>query len=219
MACHLRSRLPLHSFVAVYVALSCGRPGAAPFDLAPRDSLQWLSVSVEDAAEVGLLEQELKVRIVRVEDGKAYLIDSPGLRERLTSIGYEPTPADRQTLEKRIVRVMKRGPETALLETGVELINREDAHWVVRGSLATLRSLQRMGYRLQAVSADEPRPREIRITVKTRQDVVRIAAQGVDIYSARETEAGITVYAGAFDNQIDRLRAAGFDVQRIPSPR
>jgi hypothetical protein len=185
-----------------------------PIEVAPRDNARWISVSVDDAAEVGLIEQQLKASVVRVEGNRAYLVDRPGLRERLVAAGYEPTAVDRQEAETRVVRVLRRGSEKALLQSGVQLINREDRYWVVRGTLAQLGLLQRLGYQVAPLGPDEPRPREIRLTVKSRDDVTRVAATHVDIYSVRREKDGFVIYAGAFDNQIDSLQAVGYRVER-----
>lgn len=197
------------------VPVACRSVPAGQFDLAPRDSLRWLVVGVDDAVEVGLIEQQLDATVVRVDDGRAYLVDRPGLRERLVAAGYEPAAVDRLAVEERVVRVLRRGAEPELLETGVELINREDGYWVVRGTLARLAVLQRLGYRFAPLGPDEPRPREVRLTVPTRDDIARVAALHVDIYSVSQTAAGIEIYAGASDAQIDRLRAAGYTVERV----
>jgi hypothetical protein len=188
----------------------------APADVAPRDTARWIAVTVDDAAEVGLIEQQLKASVVRVEGNRAYLVDRPGLPERLAAAGYEPTPVDRRQVETRVVRVPRRGSEKELLHSGVQLINREERYWVVQGTLAQLALLQRLGYQIAPLGTDEPRPREVRLTVKSREDVARVAAIHVDIYSVRQEKDGIVIYAGAFDNQIDSLQAAGYRVERKP---
>src|SRR6267143_5212185 len=144
-------------------------PPAVQLDLAPRDSARWVAVGAEDAAEDGLLQQQLGATVARVDldARRAYLVERPGLRERLVASGYEPAAIDRQQVEERVVRVSRRGTEPALLETGVQLINREAGYWVVRGTLARLALLQRLGYRLAPLGADEPRTREVRLTVKS----------------------------------------------------
>lgn len=220
----LRFRLILTAAVLIAACRSSPREpaevapvDATPVEVAPRDTTPWIAVTVDDAAEVGLIEQQLKASVVRVEGNRAYLVDRPGLRERLAGAGYEPVTVDRQQTETRVVRVPRRGSEKELLQSGVDLINREERHWVVRGTLRQLTVLQRLGYEIAPLGPDEPRPREVRLTVKSREDVARVAAMHVDIYSVQREKDGLVVYAGAFDSQIDSLQAAGYRVERRPS--
>jgi hypothetical protein len=189
----------------------------APADIAPRDKARWIAVTIDDAAEAGLIQQQLKATVVRVDGNRLYLVDRPGLQERLATAGYEPAMVDRQEAETRVVRVPRRGDEKALLQSGVHLINREDRYWIVRGTLRQLALLQRLGFQIAPLGPDEPRPREVRISVRSRDDVARVAATHVDIYSVRQEKDGIVIYAGAFDSQIDSLQAAGYRVERRPT--
>ena len=40
----------------------------------------------------------------------------------------------------------------------------------------------------------------------------------VDIYSTRKSEKGYVIMGGAFDDSIDELRMAGFNVEIMPDP-
>jgi len=212
---HLSTLVAVTLNVAV---ASCSRARGVRPDLVPTDTNKWIGIAVDDGDEVALLAQQLKVAVPLVEDRTAYLVDRPGLIDRLAALGYKPAVVDRQSVEQRVVRVLRRGTDAELRQVGIELINREATYWVVRGRLNALAALERMGYRLQRVAPGEPRPREVRITAKSHEDVQRIAAFGVDIYTARDTVSGVIVYGGAFDSQIDSLRAAGFSVVRA-APR
>lgn len=189
--------------------------------LEPPDTRPVWSVEVADAAEAGLLTQELKLQPLRQEGATLYFYNAEGLPERLREMGYEPAQANPYDVYRRVVRVARRGSEEELQRYGVQLINREERHWVVEGPLASLRALARGGYRLDLISADEPRPREVRIRVRSRADVQRINGLHVDIFSVSDqvgTQSTTTeVHGAAFDHQIDKLRELGFEVTVIPA--
>ncbi|MFQ6007080.1 MAG: hypothetical protein ACE5OQ_16440 [Woeseia sp.] len=184
-------------------------------DLEPKDPRQIYSVQVADAMEAALLQQPLKLEPIAREGSTLYFFDAPGLNDRLRTFGYEPIAANPYEVYRRVVRVERRGSEQELIAAGIRIINREKTHWVVEGSLANLRMLERSGYRLSPLPRNEPRPREVRIRAKSKADVAKIGALHIDIYSVVEVKEGFEVYAGAFDYQIDRLREKGFTVQRI----
>lgn len=212
----MRSLVGLVSAALLIRAVTaCARPPAPGVDLAPRDQRPVYAVTVDDPAEAALLIQQLSLERIRVEGATLYFIGSPAVLERLRATGYSPMLADRMQVERRVVRVFRRGNERDVIETGVRLLNREDGYWVVDGSLRELQLLSRLGYRIGAVGPNEPRPREIRITVRSRDDVQRVSELNVDIYNVRETAQGIVIAGGAYDVQIDALRAAGYQVERV----
>ncbi len=199
------------------VFLISGCPGARfePVDLAPEDPRPVLSVVVEDPTEVELLVQELELEPIGLEGNTLHFFDRANLRARLRDLGYTPRPANPQDVFHRVVRVQRRGEEERLVVSGVQIINREEEYWIVRGTLRQLHILRQLGYTIGAVGPDEPRPREVRIQVPTRQDVIEVGALDVDIYSVEETREGFTIYGGAFDFQIDLLRERDYTVERI----
>jgi hypothetical protein len=172
-------------------------------------------VTVEDESEAALLTQELDLERVRLEGTTLHFVGTPALLDRLRATGYSPVPSDRLEVERRVVRVYRRGEESAVLETGVRLVNRERDYLVVDGTLQQLQLLRRLGYRLTAVGLNEPRPREVRILVRSQDDVQRVNELHVDIYSVQQTPNGVVISAGAFDGQIDALRAVGYQVERV----
>lgn len=173
------------------------------------------SIAVADASEIELLMQELSLRPVRVEGNRLYYVATPALTNRLREIGYTPSAADMQQVERRTVRIQRRGEEAALLRSGVSLINRETDYWVVSGTLQQLRDLRGRGYSVTGVGTGEPRTREVRIQLPAGQTSLALAAFQLDIYSVRTTPTGVEITAGAFDSQIDALRSAGYAVERI----
>jgi hypothetical protein len=206
-----------------------GEDGGASLELTPQEARPIAAVEVADAAEVALLVQEVKLEPVRREGSSLIYVRDERVEARLEELGYEPRPVNPHDTYRRVVRVDRRGEEDALPAAGVRMINREEDHWVVEGSLAALRGLRAAGYRLRPL-ARELRPREIRVLVAGPDDVRRIAAMDVDVfnvdpvdqptdddptYDQRETGRGFVLYGTAYDAQIDQLEAAGFEVERV----
>lgn len=202
--------------IALLVVGACSSAGYGTADsLAPTVIGRLESIAVADASEIELLTQELSLRPVRVEGNRLYYVATPGLADRLREIGYTPSAADIQQVERRTVRVQRRGDEAELLRSSVSLINRETDYWVVSGTLRQLRDLRTRGYSLTGVGRGEPRTREVRIRLPAGQTSLALAAFQLDIYSVRTTPTGVEITAGAFDSQIDALHSAGYAVERI----
>jgi hypothetical protein len=213
---HVNARVLLFATFASSAIGAC-RPPSAALDLSPRESRPLFAITVEDATEAALLQQQLQVTPVGLQGTTLFFSGDSALLERLRASGYDPAVADRLQVEHRVVRAYRRGEESALLNTGVHLLNREPGYWVIEGSLQQLQILQRLGYRLGPLGQNEPRPREVRITVPTRADVARVGELQVDIFGAQETKDGYVIGGAAFDTQIDALTRAGYRVERIPS--
>jgi len=194
-----------------------GKGGIVPLE--PPDSRAVWSIEVADAAEAGLLEQELQLQLVRQEGTKLYFYATENLRGRLQELGYEPAEANPFEVFRRVVLVERRGAEESLRGYGVQVINREERHWVVEASLANLRALARAGYRLLPLGAHDPRPRLVLIRVGKDEEVQRVNELHVDIFSVSRPGGatvggqGLVICGAAFDNQIDRLRQEGFEVE------
>lgn len=200
--------------VVVLAATACrpARPGP-PVELTPPDPRPVLTVNVADADEAMLLEQELDLEVVAVREGRLFFFDAPDLRERLVALGYDPRLTDPYRVFHQIVRVARRGELETLQAVGVRLLNREPDYWVVRGTLAQIRALERLGYRIGAIEEGEPRPREVRIRVASRADVDAVVALGVDVFGYKRLDDEIILTGTAFDGQIDELRDRGFTVE------
>ncbi len=186
-------------------------------DLTPKDRRPVYSVQVGDADEAALLAQELELEMLRQEGSTLYFFDEPALRKKLGSLGYTPERADPYQVFHGVVRMERRGSEKDLATFGVRLINREDEYWIVEAPLATLRALQRSGYRLASLEPTEPRPRQVRVWLERPEDAQRVADLQVDIYSVGKERGRHVLYGGAFDCQIDRLKEEGFEVERVSS--
>lgn len=191
--------------------------GESPVLLEPPDPRPVLAIEVADDIEVELLQQQLKLEPVRRDGQRVYFHEAGDISARLVQYGYQPRPVNAYDVFRRVVRVRRQGEEDALGKFGVTLINREETYWVVEGALGNLRALERAGYRLEMLGTNEPRPREIRVSLRSRDEVQRIAEMHVDIFSVAETKAGWVLTGAAFDHQIDRMRAAGFEVDRVSS--
>ncbi len=185
-------------------------------NLDPNDPRPVLRISIDDGDEIDLLRQQLKVEPIYVKDGQLYLSETKGIREKLDELGYRPIQMTPLDVYERVVRIERRGAESEMIQVGVELINREPHYWIVRGTLAQLRALKRLGYQLGTLGPNEPAPREVRIVVPTTKDVQQVNQLHVDIYSVEETKLGIIIYGGAFDAQIDELKAHQYVVERMP---
>jgi hypothetical protein len=181
----------------------------------PPDTTPIYTIEVEDVAEAALLREKLRIEPVAIRGTSLYFAARPRLLDSLRAIGYLPVIADVSTVRQRVVRIVRRGTEPELARLGVRVINREDDHWIAATTLGQLESLRRLGYTIAPLRAGELRPREVRIVVRRRDEVARIGELHVDIYSARDTADVVEVRAGAFDDQIDRMRALGFTVERI----
>jgi len=184
-------------------------------DLAPNDSRPVYSITIADGNELALLKQQLKIEPVYARGKTLYFLKDEVLIEKLEALGYRPVKENPYDVYERIVRVKRRGKEEELMKTGVRLINRENSYWIVRGNLEQLKILQRLGYRINRISQEEPRPREVRILVKQKEDVAWVAAIHVDIYTVIREDRGFAIYAGALDYQIDKLREREYEVEII----
>lgn len=197
------------------LAACTAAPRGAPFSLTPRESRPIAAITIGDANEISLLVQELSLKTIRAEGNRLYFVADSRATQRLRDLGYAPESADILQVERRTVRVYLRGDEIEMLRSGVTLINREPGYWVVNGSLQQVASLRTRGYRVAGLGPNEPRPREVRIRLSAGQSALVLGPFELDIYSVYSASTGVEVTAGAFDAQIDALRAAGYTVERI----
>lgn len=200
---------------SIFLTACSTSPQGVPFTLTPRENRPIAVLTVGDANEASLLVQQLSLETVRMEGNRVYFIANPLVTQRLRDLGYTTEPADILQVERRTVRVYRRGDEAELLRSGVSLINREPEYWIVNGSLRQVASLRERGYRITALGSNEPRPREVRIRLAAGQSSLILGPFELDIFSVYSAPGGVEVTAGAFDAQIDALRAAGHNVERI----
>lgn len=215
--------------VALLLSTGCQPPlEGERVNLEPNDPRPILSLQVEDVDEAALLVQEIDLDVVRVEGLTVYFFEDADQIARLSDLGYDLEQQNPYNVFRRVVRIDREIPEAELVASGIKIINREKQYLVVEGAIGQLRALERSGSRIIAISGDEPRPRQIRVMVSSTEDVARIGAMQVDIYSAKpergtsmdakraEQNGNIVIYGGAFDYQIDQLRNADYDVEVLP---
>lgn len=191
-------------------------------DLEPASKLPVYSIKVEDATEAAILEQELKLQILKLEGNQLYYSDEKGaMGDRLVQFGYDrPTKEDPYQVNKTYRMLLLKSVKDSLpalaaklKELKLSVINQEKDHWVLYGSLAALQQVQSKGYQLAKLNY-ELRPREIKVEVESREDIQKIANLGVDIFSSAssQTRRIIIVEGSAFDHQIEEIRKMGFTV-------
>lgn len=219
------------SLIAMGLLLGCAKklPGN-PVNLEPDDPRPIVSVAVADADEAALLVQKFGLEVVRMDASSVNFFADADVLGQLRDFGYSTKPRNSNDVFQRVVRMDRSIPEAELLAEGVRIINREKRYLIVAGSIGKLKALIRRGAQISAISDQEPRPRQIRIVVERTADVAKIGAMQIDIYSAKAQaakptdieqggqKANIVVYGGAFDDQIDQLRKAGYAVEILPPP-
>jgi len=178
-------------------------------------------IEVEDAIEAELIMQQLKIKPQLVEGHSFYYCGDERTNKVLGGYGYDPVSADPGEVFSRVVRIARKGNEEDLRDLGVTLVLREQEFWVVRATLKQVRVLQKLGYTIKDIGREEPRPRQVRVTVRNMAQVEEAGKLGIDIYSVARAEKGqdaIYIYGGAFDYAIDELEKHGFRVEIMPDP-
>ncbi|MBI3365983.1 MAG: hypothetical protein HY033_13900 [Ignavibacteriae bacterium] len=213
-----------HPFLLVLISsvllVACSQEAVREVNLEPGNKRPLYKIQVADADEVAILQEKMSgLEVQRMEGSNLYFtVQSKNLLDSLRNFGYTLEPADPYQVFAKVVKVSKRGEEAELLKSGVQIINREEKFWIVRGNLTQLQLLRARGYSLSDLDT-EVRPREVEIQVKAPDDVQRVANLGVDIFTTKGTrERGLVISGAAFDYQIDSLRAMGFTVSAKPYP-
>jgi len=201
------------------VLAGCRTKPTADLSLSPEEKRPLYRIQVSDSDEAGLIKQQTGIEVVRLQGADLLFVARGGNLETLRQLDYLAEPVEPKATFQRTVQVEKKGREEDLLTTGIRLLRREEKHWVVQGTLAQLDLLKARKYRLLPLDG-EPHPRQVRVVVPQNKDIQRVAEAGVDIYSVVPTkEAGITIYGGAFDYQIDTLKSNRFQVTITPDPK
>jgi hypothetical protein len=197
-------------------------------ELQPDNKMPVYSVQVEDATEAALIEQELKINIVRLTGNRLFYYDeNNGFAQQLKQLGYgDAQKEDLYQVYKKYQKLMLAGLKDSLpafrkklMEQNIIVINQEKDHWIVYGTLAALNQIIKQGYTLQKIDY-EPRPREVEIYVNSVDDVQKIANLGIDIFSSQagKAERSITIHGSAFDHQLEDVKNLGFTF-KIIKPR
>lgn len=221
----------IYFIFALLILAGCqSKMKGVPVNLEPNNSKPILSVQVGDVDEATLLVQTLDLEVVRLEGLTVFFLEDTAKLSRMAALGYEVKQQNPYDVFRRVVRIDRSIPEAELVANGIQIINRERQYFVADASIGQLRALVRSGVSIVAVSGHEPRPRQIRVIVKSAEDVAKIGAMEVDIYSAKperekydeekqpDRKSGIVIYGGAFDYQIDRLRDLGYHVEILVDP-
>jgi hypothetical protein len=201
----------------VLIQAACHR---GQLSLNPPDSRPVQSIEITDADEAALVQQQLGVEVQQVQGNRLYYFAvNKNLDDKLTEIGYTIRKENSMQIFYKYVQLSVNGkaPEESkaeeLKKAGVLIINKEEKFWIVRGTLEQLKQLQKKGYTLNKMEK-EPRPREVEVIVTVYADIQKVNETGIDIYSVEKKERSYTIYGGAFDYQIDKIRDMGFQVIR-----
>lgn len=222
---HFSTRIPDHSRMALslflLILLTAGTSAgqSAQENQKLDNSNQALyRIEVEDSVEVGLIEQQLKIKPVFVRNRALYYYGNEQINELLRRYQYAPVRVNKEEVLTRLAVVRNAHDESDLVNAGATVVLREREYWVVRGTLRQLQLVEQLGFALEEVGLREPRPRQVRIIVPRREQVAEVAALRVDVYDTAKSEKGYAIMGGAFDDSIDELKAAGFKVEILPDP-
>jgi hypothetical protein len=180
------------------------------------DSRKLYRIEAEDADEVALIEQELKLKPALVRGRSVYYYGDEQINKRLAEFDYHPSAVDPDEVFTRVVRIVEKVEETTLRDVGATVILRERAYLVIRATPKQLRVLSQLGYKIEELGAKEPQPRRVRLVVSTAAQIAEVGALRVDIDTVQKTKEGNVIVGDAFDDVIDELRARGFNVQILP---
>src|SRR6266403_1217751 len=185
------------------------------------DKIKLFRIEVEDAIEAELIAQQLKIKPQLLEGRSFYYCGSERTNKVLAEYGYDPALADPEEVFSRVVRIARKGNEEDLRDLGLTLVLREREFWVVRATFRQLQALQKLGYTIKEIGREEPRPRQIRVTVRSLAQVEEAGKLGIDIYSVARPEKEreeLYIYGGAFDYAIDELERRGLHVEILSDP-
>lgn len=211
----------LRLIFSICIILSIGACHPNQVKLKPADSRPVQSVEIADADEAALLQQQLGLEIKEVQGNRLYYyLKDKDQNKKLIDLGYSVKDENAMQVNYKIVELSVNGkaPDTSKVEElkkyGIEVINKEENYWVVRGSLENLNQLQKLGYTIK-IPDKEPRPREVEIKVSAYTDVQKVNELGVDIYSSQVSkDSSIIIYGGAFDSQIEKMLGMGYQVTK-----
>jgi hypothetical protein len=201
----------------VLIQAACHR---GQLSLDPPDSRPVQSIEIADGDEAALIQQQMGIEIQQVQGNRLYYFAvNKNLDDKLTEIGYTIRKENSMQVFYKYVQISvnEKAPEGAkaeeLKKTGVLILIKEEKFWIIRGTLEQLKQLQKKGYKLKEMER-EPRPREVEVIVPAYEDIQKVNETGMDIYSVEKKERSYTIYGGAFDYQIEKIRDMGFQVTR-----
>lgn len=207
--------MTMSRFIPLLCLAAACHAGTAPVPVRLEPGAPLVAVQVADPQEAGLLVQALGAQPELARGDSLYF--AAALADRLRGAGFDPLQVDADQARRRVVRAYGTS-DAGLRAGGVRILTRERGYWIVDGSLAQLRRLQAAGgYVLARIDGNEPRPREVRVTVPAPADVQRVYDMGVDIFGAAQEGGRMVVGGGAYEWQIEAMTAAGYTVERISS--
>jgi hypothetical protein len=180
------------------------------------DGRKLYRIEVEDEDEAALIQQELKLQPALVRGQSFYYYGDEQINKKLAEFDYHASAVDPDEIFTRVVRIVGKAEETALRDLGATVILRERGYLIIRATPKQLRTLSRLGYKIEELGAKEPQPRRVRLAVSTAAQVAEVGALRVDIDTVQKGKEGNVILGDAFDDVIDELRARGFNVQILP---
>lgn len=186
--------------------------------LRPASDQKVYALRVEDATEVDLLKQQVKLDVIRTQNDTVFFhVTGEDQLRRLEGMGYgKVEPRNPEDVYELFGKISGKYNEQEIIRNGVVVVNREKDHVIVYGPISRLKALNAQGYKL--LVPGDFRPREIRTTVNTQPDVQRIYNLGVDIFTVEKDSSGKGGYiirGSAYDRQIDSIRKMNFPVTVI----
>ena len=182
--------------------------------LTPASEQQVYALRIEDATEVDLLRQQIKLDIIRAQRDTVFFHAGDEQLKRLEGMGYgRAEPRNAEDVYELFGKIQGKYNEQEIIRNGVSVVNREKDHVIVYGPISRLKALKARGYKL--LVPGDFRPREIRTTVNTQPDVQRVYNLGVDIFTVEKDSSGKGGYiirGSAYDRQIDSIRKMNFPI-------
>ena len=197
---------------------SCSPQKRGDVNLESTDTRKIYHTLVGDSNEAQLLQQQMGIEITSSTGKEIWFYSSDEkIVGKMNGLGYKVDEARSEDHHFKYVEVDP-SQERELKQFGIGLVNREKDYLLVRGSLDALRRWKASGKEIFALR-QEPRPREIELSVGSQPEVQKVYDWGVDIFSAVKDSSGhFKISGSAFDFQIDSMQAAKYAV-KIIKPR
>jgi hypothetical protein len=206
-------------FLVFGMILSC-TPKKWQVDLKPNDSRPVVSIEIGDMEEARILEQEMKLEILRIDQNRLYFFEpKANIMDSIKAIGYTPQKADKMKMYYRIVKIPKDSSITKqelVKKHGVQFINEEKGYYIFRGDLSQLKNLKKQRIKLSELS-EEVKPRMISIYVPEKTDIQKVSELHVDIFNTELlADSTYVIHGQAFDYQIEAMRTMNYTVKVQP---
>ena len=199
--------------------ISC-KPNEWEVNLNPNNPQPVFSVEIGDMEEARILEQEMKLEILRIDQNRLYFLQpDANILDSLKEYGYALKKADKMKMYFRVVQIHKDTivkKEELFKKYGVQFINEEKDYYIIRGDLAQLKNMKRHKIKLIRLS-EEVKPRVVSIYVPSKSDIQKVSELQVDIFIAElQDDSTYVIHGQAFDYQIEAIRNNDYTVQIQP---